>query len=328
MRIMLTFLSIFLLLSHLAPWSVEAQEKPVQPLKLILFTKPSPLILGETRGFFAAEGIRIEPTMTRNSVEQIRGILSGTWDLAQTATDNVIAYVESEGADLTIFAGIERGLGITLFVRPEITSFSGLKGKRLGVDALTTGFTFILRKMLLVNGLDHNKKDYELVAVGGTAQRFKALQEGTVAGCLLNVPFDAQAKKVGLVPLISAKDIFENFMSTVWVGRKSWAQKRSDALVCYLRAYIRSVEWLTNPANRAEAAEMLAQGEGISQEAAFIRLSRELDPMTGTIPKSAVDLKGLEAVAKLRAEMGYLKTPIPPLEKYYSLSYYKKAINQ
>ena len=308
-------------------WAAE-EKKPLEPVKLILFTWPSPLAVGDAKGFFAEEGVRLEGTITRNSSEQIRGVLNGTWELAQAATDNVIAYDESEGADLAVFASVERGLGMALYVPSSVKSVQDLKGKGMGVDAIASGFTFILRKMLLVNGLDLNRKDYELVAVGGTTQRLQALKEGTIAGALLSVAFEDQAKQAGLVPLIAARDILDNFLSTSWAGRLSWAAANSDRLVRFLRAYIKSVDWLSDPSNQKEAVAILANRQKINPEVASRLLSQEMNPTTGIIPKAAIDIKGLEAVLKLRWEMGLLKTPIPPVEKYYDLTYYNRAVQK
>ncbi len=308
-------------------WSAE-EKKPLEPVKLILFTWPSPLAVGDAKGFFTEEGIRLEGTITRNSVEQIRGILNGTWDLAQAATDNVIAYDELEGADLAVFASVERGLGMALYVPSSVKSVQDLKGKVMGVDAIASGFTFILRKMLLVNGLDLSRKDYELVAVGGTTQRLQALKEGKIAGALLSVSFEDQAKQAGLVPLIAAREIFDNFLSTSWAGRRTWAAANSDRLVRFLRAYIKSVDWLSDPSNQKEAVAILANRQKISPEVASRLLSQEMDPTTGIITKAAIDVKGLEAVLKLRWEMNLLKTAVPPVEKYYDLTYYNRAVQK
>lgn len=125
-------LSLLMLVCCFAMSAAAEEKKALDPLKLILFTPPSPLVVGEAKGFFTEEGIKLDKTLTRNSVEQVRGILSGTYDLAQTATDNVIAYVESEGVDLAVLAGVERGLNISLFVQPGIKSVKDLKGKVLG----------------------------------------------------------------------------------------------------------------------------------------------------------------------------------------------------
>jgi ABC-type nitrate/sulfonate/bicarbonate transport system substrate-binding protein len=321
-------LSLLVLILCFAMSAAAEEKNALEPVKLILFTRPSPLVAGEAKGFFAEEGIKLDVTMTRNSVEQIRGILAGTWHLAQTATDNVVAYVESEGVDLAVLAGVERGLNISLFVRPDIKSVKDLKGKVLGVDALTTGFTFILRKMLMVNGLDLNRKDYELVAVGGTAQRFQALKEGKVAGVLLNVPYDDMAKQQGFVSLVSAGDILDTFLATVWVGRRAWAAKNADLLVSFIRAYVKSVDWLSDPSNQQEAVAVVAKDQNVSGEVAAKRLAQEMNPATGTVPRAAIDVKGIEAVMRLRAEAGFLKMPASPAEKYYDLTYYNRAIRK
>jgi len=39
-----------------------------------------------------------------------------------------------------------------------------------------------------------------------------------------------------------------------------------------------------------------------------------------------LNLPGLKAVLELRSEMGFLKQPLPPVEKYIDLSYYNRAI--
>ena len=59
-----------LVLSRCSAMSALAEEKKtLEPLKLILFMPPSPLLVGEAKGFFAEEGIRLDMTLTRNSAE-------------------------------------------------------------------------------------------------------------------------------------------------------------------------------------------------------------------------------------------------------------------
>lgn len=304
--------------------SVFAQS--FDTVKLIVFSRPIPLMLGERNGFFAEQLISLDTTFTPNSVEQIRGILVGTWDLAHTAPDNVIAYDESEGADLAIFAGIDRGMKMALFVQPDIKSVKDLKGRTLGVDALTTGFAFVLRKMLLVNGLDPNKKDYQLTSVGGPPLRLEALKDGKIAGTLLTPPFDDQATRLGFVPLVATGDITDAYLASVWAGRRSWAVAHPHLMVRFLRAYVKAVDWAYDPANRDQAVAILARHEGITEEVAARRFDQEMDPTLAIIPKAGLDLEGLQNVINLRVEMGFLKPPIPPPEKYCDLTYHNRAI--
>jgi hypothetical protein len=51
-----------------------------------------------------------------------------------------------------------------------------------------------------------------------------------------------------------------------------------------------------------------------------------LEPGYGIYPEPKLNLAGVEAVLELRAEMGFLKRPVPPVEKYLDLSYYREAV--
>lgn len=136
------------------------------------------------------------------------------------------------------------------------------------------------------------------------------------------------AKQAGLVPLIAAGDVLENFQSTFWAGRQAWAAANSDRLVRFLRAYVKSVDWLSDPSNQKVAVAILANRQKISPEVASRLLLQEMNPATSIIPRAAIDIKGLEAVLKLRWEMGLLEAPIPPVEKYYDLTYYNRAVQK
>ena len=58
-------------------------------------------------------------------------------------------------------------------VQEDIKSFADLPGKILTADALTTGFAFVLRRMLALNGVDEN--DIEWMSTGGVLQRWQAM---------------------------------------------------------------------------------------------------------------------------------------------------------
>ena len=73
---------------------VEAQslKKPdvnVFPAGFIL-----PLWVAQDKGFFARNGLQARLIATTNSVEQMTGLIDGQFDIAMTAVDNVIAYME------------------------------------------------------------------------------------------------------------------------------------------------------------------------------------------------------------------------------------------
>ena len=53
--------------------------------------------VGQDKGFFADAGIAVEVQDTPNSVTQMTDFSLGRFDIAMTAVDNIVAYVEGQG---------------------------------------------------------------------------------------------------------------------------------------------------------------------------------------------------------------------------------------
>jgi hypothetical protein len=129
--------------------------------KVVAFAGASnwPYWAAEANGFFTREGLGVALDFTPDSIEMARNLHRGVYDLALSSIDNVIAYDEGQGeadlsgpADFVALFGVDNGL-LSLVSAPSVTSFAALRGRTLSVDALTTGFAFVLKEMLELNGL-------------------------------------------------------------------------------------------------------------------------------------------------------------------------------
>src|SRR5262249_2411 len=178
-----------------APAGAPAQTAPAT-LQVIVFPGGFnwPIWAAQDNGDFAREGLAVTLTPTPSSVFQLTNLIDGRFDIAMTAIDNVIAYDEGQGEapgtatpDLVAFMGGDNGF-LRLVVQPDGGTYADLKGKEMSVDALTTGYAFVLRKMLERGGLKEN--DVSLVRAGGVLQRWEALREKKHAGTLLITPFE------------------------------------------------------------------------------------------------------------------------------------------
>src|SRR5512141_1120646 len=56
-----------------------------------------PLYVGIENGLFRRHGIAVRVTGTPNSVTQMTGLSQGKFEIAMTAVDNIVAYVEGQG---------------------------------------------------------------------------------------------------------------------------------------------------------------------------------------------------------------------------------------
>jgi ABC-type nitrate/sulfonate/bicarbonate transport system substrate-binding protein len=289
-----------------------------------------PIWAAQDKGFFEREKLDVKLTPTPSSVFQLTNLIEGKFDIGMTAIDNVIAYQEGQGEapvsstpDLFAFMGGDNGF-LRLVVQPEISSYADLKGKELSVDALTTGYAFVLRKLLERGGLKEG--DYSLVRAGGVLQRWEALREKKHAGTMLITPFEIIAEAQGFRRLANAVDVLGRYQGLVGAARRSWARDNADKVVGYIRAYRAGLNWLYDRANKAEALALLQKNvRGMTPELAAKTYDVLLADQGGFDRGAAIDEAGVRTVLQLRSEYGQPKKPLTDPSRYYDPTYYTRA---
>ncbi|MBI2350178.1 MAG: ABC transporter substrate-binding protein, partial [Deltaproteobacteria bacterium] len=236
---------------------------------------------------------------------QMRGISNGSFEVAATAFDNVLAWSGKEGAEIVAIAQVSDRTVLPVFVRQEIRDWSDLKGRKLAVDAVDTAFALVLRRILLAHGLDLNRGDYELVAVGATGQRLESITRGETFAGILNAPFDAKAVDAGLRRIGDSREVLPDYPNTILAVNRAWAQSHG-------------MRWAKNPANREEAVKLVAADLKLSPKAA----AGSVEELSAT---GSLNLPGLESVLRLRTEFGFKLLKGSSLASYYDLDFYRAA---
>lgn len=308
---------------------------PKQPTPVNLIVFPGgfnwPVWVAQEKGYFARNGIEVKVTPTPSSVFQLTNLIDGKFDIAMTAIDNLIAYREGQGEapkigpDLFAFMGGDNGF-LRLVTVPEVKTFDQVRGRTLSVDALTTGYAFVLLEILERRGLVHGR-DYQTVSAGGVLQRFQQLMEQKHAGTLLLSPFEVQAEAKGFNRLANAIDVLGRYQGLVGGARKAWADANRDAVVGYIRAFSDAVDWLYDPRNKDEAIAIflknLPQAGPQGAEASYRIL---LSPTDGFQKKARIDLEGVKTVLQLRSKYGKPQKTLTDPAKYYDDSFYRAAM--
>jgi ABC-type nitrate/sulfonate/bicarbonate transport system substrate-binding protein len=292
-----------------------------------------PIWAAEQQGYFTNNGVEVRVTFTPGSEYQLKSLIEGKFDLAMTAIDNVIAYNEGQGEasvstapDLVVVMGGDNGF-LRLVTLPEVTSYAALKGKALTVDARTTGYAFVLEKMLQLGGLRDG--EYELVKVGGVLARFDDLMQHNHAGTLLLSPFEVSAGAKGFHVIGSAIDAFGgHYQGLAATTRREWAKEHASELIGYIRGYIAGLDWLYDPRNKNAAIALLREHlPQMSPELAAKSYDILLDPKQGFSRRAAIDLEGVRTVLALRSQYGEPKKLLYDPMKYLDLGYYNRALN-
>jgi ABC-type nitrate/sulfonate/bicarbonate transport system substrate-binding protein len=309
-----------------------ADGKPLPIINAITFGGGYnlPMWVAQRQSFFTKHGIAFNLELTPNSVFLMTSLIEGKFDLAIAGTDNLIAYQEGQGEvavegdfDLAAFMGLDNGL-LHLMAAPDVRSLADLRGKQLSVDALGTGFAFVLREMIVRGGLKESEVSY--VKVGGTPIRFRALLEGKQSATLLPTPFDLQAEEQGYRRLGSAQQLLGRYMGRSAFAQRSWIKANEPAAIGFLRAYKDAMEWIFDAKNRAIAEALLIANDA-EMTPALARRTYDVfvDPKEGFFRDLALDVEGLRTLLRLRRKYA---TPAKPLDdpmKYIDLELFRKA---
>jgi ABC-type nitrate/sulfonate/bicarbonate transport system substrate-binding protein len=186
---------------------------------------PFPVVFARENKLFAPLGLEIElinipPTLA------VTALVSGDLQYVIFAGTTLNAAVRGLPVKLVMVYN-DRPL-FSLMSRPEIRSVKEMKGKVLGVASLTSGESFLSRRLLKESGVDP-EREVTLRTIGNTPDRLIALRTGVVDATTLTVPVDIQAEKQGLRRLAFMGEILESINGGLGVSDR-WIQQRPDQI--------------------------------------------------------------------------------------------------
>jgi ABC-type nitrate/sulfonate/bicarbonate transport system substrate-binding protein len=302
------------------------------PIELICFAgAPNlPIFAAQENGAFEEAGVTVNLTTTPSSVYQAEHLIDGTFKMAGTAFDNIVAYQEGQGVfkpttppDLFVFMGATQ-VQLAFITAPEIKSYVDVKGKTLALDALSTGFAFVLYEMLARGGLGPD--DYEMVAVGATPKRWDSVRDGDTSGSLVLQPFTSIAEAQGFNVLETSTTLFNCYQGGTFAASRAWAAENPDTVKGFIKGYLAGLDWTLDPTNRAAATELiLAKMPVLKPGVVGAVIDGLINPRSGLTPKAEVLFDGVKTVLDLRSQYGD-GPPLTDPERYFDLSYYNQVV--
>jgi len=302
------------------------------PLRVISFPGGAnlPLWVAEDKGLFAREQLTVKLSPTPNSVVLVQSLVEDSEDIAMAAFDNVVAYQEGQGEvklsttpDFFAFMGFSRGT-VRLVVSPDVKDYDDLRGKTLAVDAVATGYSLVLQKLLQLGGLKEG--DYRLESVGATGMRAQALMENKFSGTILTTPLEIAPESRGYRRLANAVDVLGPYQTIVGMARRRWAKGNRDALVGFIRASTEAIDWLFDPQNRAEAVAIYRTHlPNVPEDAAQRHVNALLGEREGFTRGGTLDWQGMMTVLRIRSEFGLPHKTLTDPARYADERYQQAA---
>lgn len=209
------------------------------------------------KGFFAAEGIDLELNFAQSGAAVTQQLTAGSFDVALSVGITDPIHAIAKGAPLALIRIVGQSAPYVLIGKPELKSIRDLKGKTISVGGANDITTVYFEKMMAANGF--KKGDYETISAGVAAARFAALKAGIADAAIVLPPLNFQAEASGFARLGLAADYVKDLPFTGMAVHRKWASANMPVAKRILAATDKSVAWVTNPANRAEAIELLVK---------------------------------------------------------------------
>jgi len=298
---------------------ISAQTLKVGITSKTLFFMP--YYVGQKKGFYAAENLKVEPVLIGRSDVQLAALLAGELQIGSLNADATIV-INEKGGNLKVIAGVDNSAPYILVGGKATKKVDDLKRAIIGVSALRGGATSILLDYLKSKGLLYPRDFTTVVISGGTSARLTSLEGGAIAGTVLGIPYSDIAIDQGFNKLGDTLELIPTYQFNAVTMNPAWAEKNRTSVVRFLKAHIRSLRWIYEQPD--QAAEFFTQEMGVkppyARRGVDYFTKNKIFPIDG-----AVTLDGLKVNIEVQARDGVLKEPLPPPEKYVDLSYLKQA---
>lgn len=265
-----------------------------------------PVWLALEKGMFEKNGLKVKLDQTRGSKEQMADLMAGKYQFATTAFDNIVAHTEGQGSaqyanyDLLAIGGVHSGLN-SIVARPEVKTWSDIRGKVASVDSPKSGYATVLYEILEGKGLIRDK-DYTIISVGGTGARVDSLKSGKAAVAVVSSPQDMQLEKEGFNILGDAAAALGEYQGSVYATRRSYAKDNAKAVVAFMKTIQQAHEAVFT--DKAAAIEILKKRSKGLSDADLETMYKRLTGPGGLIRNADVNPKGVANVLRLRGTPG------------------------
>ena len=257
-------------------FSSEARTQTTAPEKVVV-SYPSKSITnfpiletGQRRGFYQKENLSVNLVYMRGGID-IKALLTGDADFGTGSTTAVTAFVA--GAPLRVIMSMNSFVDQALYAQPKYRNLAQLRGQSIG--SLNPGglVDTLLRKIVAQNGLSP-ERDFIILNMGGTPERYAALKSGTLAASMLSAPHSLRAEKDGFTRIAVTRD-YVDVPGTAFVVHADKIKKQPQMVKRFLRASLRAMNYIRE--NRADTTQMIVREFGMDQEIAGLAYKQLLE---------------------------------------------------
>ena len=272
------------------------------------------LFIAQEKGFFREEGLEAQLNQVRADAA-IAAVLTGELFAYDSVGTSVRAF--QKGAPIKVLAVNLQSPLFWLVTRPELKSFSDLKGKVMGTTSFG-GVQHLAGLRMLRRGGLNPEEEITVILAGDPATQLQSIANGAIHIAVLSPPTVILARdKFKLNVLANALDEFPSFFqSGLAVADKSLSSQK-DLVKRLLRARAKANRFFFE--TESDASEVIAKVLKVDLPVAreSYRISRNAFSTSGIVSQ-----KQIEEFLKMDAEIAKIPDPLRATAAFdFSLQY-------
>lgn len=276
-----------------------------------------PLFVAKEQGFFHKNGLNVNLIAVGQSQPICQQLIANALQLGDCSLSDTIQARMSGGSVEIIDNEYSTALPYDLVVGKSITSWAQLKGQTimLGGPRDNTVYYF----SLMAKKAGYKLSDFQYTYAGSSANRFAALQSGSVAGTLLTLPFAPAAEGLGYNKIATLAKLLtpSNYAGGGTDANTGYVKSHPKVIYGYVKSYQEAIAWIDNPKNKSKVLKLMETDGSSSSSVAEVTyadlVKTHFFSPTGQIYRSA--LKGTEMSLY---SVGFLTGTPPQLNYFYS----------
>ena len=283
------------------------------------------VVVAKEKGFFEAEGLDITIQATPGTANAITQLASGGALFAQGAAISTVPAIANQGAGIiTVGQVIYRSVfELASPAGKPLKAGDDLTGKTIGLMSVGGSTDHLLNAMAAAGKTD--PKSIKRVVTGLSAGAYTYLQRGQVDAFFSYYPMRIALEAQGAALHYTNTDDVAPIPPDSIIVSSSALTSEADrkAVIGYLRACSKGMQFLLDSANYDAAASMLAKYNPV--EVADRALARKkfeavaaLARRPASVPFMHCDPKAWESGVKLMEGIGLIKPNAKPLSAYYT----------
>src|SRR3989337_1187221 len=190
-------------------------------------------------GLFAQEGLEDQIILIPSGSQLAQVTVAGEVEVGALKGSSAMAAA-LKGADLKIIGNTVNKMIFSIYVRPEIKSVEGLKGKKLGVTRFGSSTDISARYALRKHNLQP-EKEVTILQMGSMSSIMGGLQGGSIEAGVVSPPTLFAVDKLGFKEIINITDMDLAFPNPSLLIQGGILRSKPDVIDRFMRAYARGM---------------------------------------------------------------------------------------